>query len=246
MDELLALLGQHWRLVLLYPGGLSALGALIAVFALSPARTLHMPRQTASALMSATIWLLIITLLPLPRASWPYALDLALLLLALEAPFWLLLHKNPTSGRMAALLNVYPLLALSVAALGQSAGSLVLHDINRSTGLLHWVGIAAWAIALPPLLGMGPWRDAAVDPLAALRRTAHIALLLAAALPAHEPTWRLSALIGFVAILLPLAALDRWWSGDPLRWERRQPWLCVGLALLIAWLSGQLFSTRLG
>lgn len=245
MDELLALIGQNWRLVLVYPGGLSALGATCIMIALSSQRGGARSALNVGDVMIAAVWLLVITLLPLPQAGWSYDLDLPLLLLAIEVPYLFRLHANAATERVATLLNVYPLLALAIAVLGQDAGTLVLHDINRAGGWLHWAGIGAWASALPPLLGIGPWH-ADTDPLPALRRVAHGAALLAAAIPAHETTWRLSVALGFAALALSLAALDRWWRADEQHWIAWQPWLCAALALLLAILSAQRLAGRLG
>lgn len=248
MDELLALIGQSWQRVLIYPGGLTALGALLLT---RGGRSLRAGPPQPQAVVSATLWLLAITLLPLPQAGWPYDLDLVTLLLVIELPFWLSsLHERRGAAVPAALLapplNVYPLLALACALLGQAAGSLVVHEINRSGGVLHWAGLGAWALALPPLLHLGPWRLRDDRPLLALRRLAHLGLLLAAALPAHDNTSVVSAALGFVALGLPLLALDRWWRGDAERWIGWQPLLVAALLLLLAWTSGQQLAARLG
>ncbi len=247
MDELLALIGQHWRLTLIYPGGLTALGALALTYLLSaaPRRQRRTPIAPADV-AAATAWLLAITLLPLPQAGWPYNLDLVAFLLLIELPQLWRLTRRGDSATLIALLNVYPLLALAIAALGQSAGTLVLRDINRDAGPLHWIGLSAWAIALPPLLALGPWRESSHDLLASLRRMTHTALLVAAALPAHDSTPIYAAGIAFVCAVLPLAALDRWWHGDPQRLSAWQPWLVAALLLAIGILSGQRFLARLG
>jgi hypothetical protein len=253
VDELLALIGQHWRLVLIYPGGLTTLGLLLLLIRLD--RGARREPLQLSALAAAAIWLLTISLLPLPQAGWTYDLDLATLLLAIELPFWLhTLHTArrfplatpPSEALLAPPLNVYPLLALACAALAQAAGSLVVHEINRSSGLLHWIGLGAWSLALPPLLQLGPWRIGSAGALLQLRRLAHLGLLLAAALPAHAATPITSAAVGFAALGLPLAALDRWWRADGARWIGWQPWLAGGLLLLLAWISGQQLAGRVG
>jgi hypothetical protein len=255
VDELIALLGQHWRLLLLYPGGLTAFGGLVLTRLLleSPSYLWRGSEcWSASDIMSAAIWLLMIALLPLPQTSWPYAIDLIVCLLLIEIPHWLriLFPRNRAITAIVAqavpLLNVYPLLALSIAALGQGAGSLVLQEINRSSGSLHWAGIVGWASVLPPLLGLGPWRDRwEAGTLPALRRIAHMGLLLAAALPAHNETPLLHAMIGFACVLLSLAALNSWWRGSAERWTGWQPWLVAVFAVFVAWTSGQALVLRL-
>lgn len=255
MDELIALVGRSWRLLLLYPGGLTAIGCVVVVRLLleQPRALRHaaLPRL-GGEIASAATWLLAIALLPLPQTDWSYALDLLIFLLLLEIPHWLgmlLSPDRPTStlaNRIAPLLNVYPLLALSIAALGQGAGSLVALEINRSSGLLHWAGITGWASTLPPLLGLGPWQDHHLrGTLPALRRAGHIGLLLAAALPANDQTPVAAALIGFACIIAPLALLQRWPPGNGEWWIGWQPWLVAAFALLIAWTSGQTLLLRL-
>lgn len=255
MDELLALIGQHWRLVLIYPGGLTALGALLMLLRLdrTPLRG-TVSSTDVGTWLAATTWLLLIALLPLPQTGWPYDLDVVTLLLAIELPFWLsarpqIKRTDAELGAMVALLapplNVYPLLALACVALGQAAGSLVVHEINRSAGLLHWIGLVAWSLALPPLLHLGPWRNSSISALWSLRRLAHLGLLLSVALPAHDNTSIASAALGFAAIALPLAALDRWWRGAAQGWITWQPWLVAALMLLLAWTSGQRLAGRL-
>jgi hypothetical protein len=255
VDELIALLGQHWRLLLIYPGGLTALGGMALARLLLESRS-HIwrsrERWNGRDIMIAAIWLLVIALLPLPQTSWPYALDLIVCLLLIEVPHWTRTCSSRSHdldamiAQLASLLNVYPLLALSIAALGQGAGSLVVQEINRSSGLLHWAGIVGWASVLPPLLGLGPWRDQSEQgTLPALRRIAHIGLLLAAALPAHNETPQYHSAIGLAGALLSLAALNRWWRDSPERWIGWQPWLVAVFAVFVAWTSGQTLLTRL-
>lgn len=244
MDELIALVGRNWRLLLLYPGGLTALGCVLVTRLLFERplalRQGTLPRLDSEVVIAAT-WLLAIALLPLPQTEWSYPLDLLILLLLLEMPYWLHIVRSPDRAtQIAPLLNVYPLLALSVTALGQGAGSLVALEINRSSGLLHWAGVVGWASTLPPLLGLGPWQHQELHgTLPALRRVGHMGLLLAVALPANDQTPIVAALIGFACIVVPLRVLNRWWRGDGAWWLSWQPWLVSALVLLIAWTSGQ-------
>lgn len=249
MDELLALIGRQWSLLVLYPGGVTAFGALFLVQVLGTG-TWHIRTKIAAMdVLIAAVWLLLIALLPLPQTGWPYPLDLGALLLAVELLYWFRTLRAPGAPPMlplATLLNVYPLLVLALAALGQAAGSFVLLEINRSRGPLHWIGLGAWAATLPPLLHLGPWRfDSPIPLLTALRRLAHLGLLLAAALPANDATPIGATAIGFGALFVPLLALDRWWRGDPERWITWQPWLVAVLLGLIAWFSSQQLITRL-
>lgn len=240
MDELLALIGQHWRLLLLYPGGLSAMGAVILDGWLMGGNSRGRRMASFRELPVLCAWLVAASLLPLPRTDWPYSPDLLSLLLLIELPFWTIaLRTDEDRGKMlAAALNVYPLIALAVAALGLGAGSLVVREINRSAGWLHWLGIVSWSLALPPLLGLGPWRAAQpTSLLMASRRVGHLALLLAASLPAHESTPWWTVPFGYAAVVLPLALLDRRWRGSPDRWEPWQAALSAGGLALLALVS---------
>lgn len=245
MDELLALIGQHWRAVLLAPGGLQALCAWLIVWR-SGSANMPLPAFDIGVLATATSWLLAITLLPLPGAAWPYDLDLPALLLLIELPYLARIIHRGAQHRVITLLNTYPLLMLALAALGQSAGTLVLHDINRDQGTLHWIGLVGWALSLPPLLGIGPWQNSSSDALDALRRVALLGLLVAAMLPAHDntPWWQgAAALLG---AWLPLALLDRRWRGDEQQLTAWQPWLCAALLATLATVSLLRLAARLG
>ncbi|HEY0735521.1 MAG TPA: hypothetical protein VGD69_11495 [Herpetosiphonaceae bacterium] len=250
MDELIALVGRSWRLLLLYPGGLTALGCVVVARLLFEQplvlRRDALPRLGGEVVIAAA-WLLAIALLPLPQTDWSYPLDLLIFLLLLELPHWArIVRSTDRATSVAPLLNVYPLLALSIAALGQGAGSLVALEINRSSGMLHWAGIMGWASTLPPLLGLGPWQSRRLGgTLPALRRVGHMGLLLAAALPANDDTPIVAALLGFGCIVIPLAALNRWWRGSGDWWIGWQPWLVAAFTLLIAWTSGQTLLLRL-
>lgn|GEM_PF-6031635 len=250
MDELLALVGRNWRLLLLYPGGLTTLGALLAVVFASRTRPTFSIFQRISVhdLPVCAMWLLVCALLPLPQTSWPYSLDLAALLLLIEASFWLRMLSSATlndAPMLGAILSMYPLLLLAVVIIGTATGSLVLREIAANTDWLRWVGVGVWALALPPLLALGPWRSTNMSAWHPLRQVTHMGLLLAAALPTNDTTSRLASLAGFCVMLLALAALDHWWQGDADRWLRWQPWLVMVLALLVAALSTQGLIARL-
>ena len=65
----------------------------------------------------------------------------------------------------AAALNSYPALILAGLALAQPAGSFEIAALARLPGelapegarALHWIGAVAWALALVPALGLGPF-----------------------------------------------------------------------------------------
>jgi hypothetical protein len=113
-----------------------------------------------------------LALLPLPPApGLSRQTDLLITLALLECPLLLsIAHELRASDlrpmglrRLAATLNGYPPLLLATLALVQAGGSFDIATIARVPGdlapmfarPLHWIGAAAWALALPPMLGLG-------------------------------------------------------------------------------------------
>ena len=262
MDELLALVGGSWRPLLLYPGVLTGIGATLLMGLLwtipgtRPRWPAWRPAHTPDLLFGAGCGLLLLALLPFPRSYWAYPIDIFVALALLEVPHWLRLVRRLNTGDDAiqigaateagALLNVYVLLALAVAVLGQAAGSLLLPDLVGARPPLRWVGLVAWAVAMPPLLAFGPWRVAGSrDWLVDLRRVAHIALLVALALPAGDE-WdygvtAIAAGLGFGSLTL----LHHLWRGRPERWERLQPVVVLLLLAVLLYTSAQAWIARL-
>ena len=248
MDELFAVVGGGWHPLLVYPGGLTGLlltFVLGTVWALPGAATNQFPAAlpaTAGALPAIACGLLLLALLPVPRSYWAYPIDLIVALALLELPYWLRLvshlHASDVRTRVAAtsqigaLLNVYVLLALAVAALGQASGSLLLPELKSGNQSLRWAGLAAWAIALPPLLAFGPWqvlrgRDWSAD----VRRVGHIGLLIALALPAGDQVGYGATAIAAAIAFVSLTSVHYLWRDSPERWERLQP--LIALVLLV-------------
>jgi hypothetical protein len=260
VDELIAIVGGSWQPLLLYPGVLTALlgtALMHAIWRFRASRAagdaVDLQPTPTRALVIASM-LLCMACLPVPRSYWAYPIDLAVALLLLEAPHWLRLARlarstepairDATAYEIGTLLNAYLLLMLAAAALGQAAGSLLLPDLKRGTPLLHWLGIVTWGIALPPLIGLGPWYLPATDGwLPDLRRVAHIALLVALALPAGDQWGHTASAFGAAAGFGSLTALHFAWRGRPEPWERAQPLVAlVALAILLvtnmqAWLA---------
>lgn len=243
MNELLAIIGTSWRPLLLFPGFLSAFALTFATSYLWKRAPLHThPSLDFAATAYAACIVVMLAFLPVPGANWRYGMDVVATLALVEVPHWFALRRRQRSqdeaihaggtAETAALLNVYVLLGLAVAAVGQATGSWVLSEMRGGSAPLWWVGIVGWALALPPLLALGPWTVAGADvPLVALRRVAHIALLVVLALPTGAGYWGLAA--AATMAFGSLATLDRSWYGRPEPWERIQPILALILLLAL-------------
>lgn len=183
LNELLALLGRAWSRLLIYPGGLTAFAALWLIAILQSRRPSVESRQHHSragswplALGSLVPPWLGLALLPLPPApTLSRQTDLIVVLALLEWPLVLATARalRSTDGaqraagarRLAAALNSYPALILAGLALAQPAGSFEIAALARLPGelapegarALHWIGVVAWALALVPALGLGPF-----------------------------------------------------------------------------------------
>jgi hypothetical protein len=187
LNELLALLGRAWPRLLLYPGGLAAFAA-IWLLAFLQARGPRPPAQDPR--LKARAWFLALgslappwlalALLPLPPAPiLSRQIDLLVALGLLECPLLLAIARDlrvphqatraAAVRRLAAALNGYPPLILAALALAQASGSFELAALARVPGEpapafaapLHWLGAAAWVLALPPALGLGPFASRA-------------------------------------------------------------------------------------
>lgn len=262
MDEWLALVGGSWQPVLLYPGLLTSLVVTALMRAVWLDRTQPAagrpwrPRWDSTAVFAAASTLLLLALLPFPHSYWAYPIDLPSAIFLLEAPYWLRLAqrlrtpalqiRRSAADEISALLNVYLLMALAIAAMGQAAGSLLVTEVKGGTPLLHWLGIVGWAIALPPLLAFGPWRQRNTSEWPTdLRRVGHIALLLAIALPS-DVRWSYGATaIGAIACFGSLTLLHHFWRGDPQQWERFQPFVALIILAGLLYVSGQDWLARL-
>jgi hypothetical protein len=180
-NELLALLGRAWPRLLIYPGGLAAfvLVWLLVRTKNQEPRTENrnaLPGSRFSVLGSSAVVLpwLGLALLPLPyAAALGRQTDLIAGLALLEWPLLLTITfelrdcgaetSRHAHARLAAALNGYPPLILATLVLLSAAGSLDLAALMRTpevatparAALLHWVGAAAWLLALPPALGTG-------------------------------------------------------------------------------------------
>lgn len=256
MDELLAIIGGNWQLLLFYPGAVTVL--LLAVFVHVAWRRADAGRCSDAgpamvAVFAVACPLLVCAMAPIPRSYWAYPLDLLVALALLELPHWLRLaarmrqtdQRTFATAEAASLLNVYPLLALTCVALGQAAfGSLLLPQIRTGQGILRWTGLMGWAVVLPPLLGLGPWRTIR-DGIDDLRRVAHVVLLVSIALPAGDRWGYIGPVLGMLTALGSLTMLHYFWRGDARRWERLQPLVALALLLCLLWIGANAWLSRM-
>lgn len=212
MGELLGALGLAWPRLLLYPGGLFALGAAwllgrwLARCGLAPGGGWHGAGGAGMlpALLGAVPPLAAISLLPLaPARPFPYGLDLVAALALLEAPrLWRAAGDADASGAIgrAALARAYLPLLVAAAALAEAAGGLELTRLLRLPEgwpgrALLGLGAALWLAALPPLLADGPaglvGRLRALGLLAVAALPLLAALAAAGLLPAEYAGWAL-------------------------------------------------------
>jgi hypothetical protein len=166
MGELLGALGLAWPRLLLYPGGLFALGAswLLARWlrrcAGGPAVATPAPASAAD-LVAILPPLVVLSLLPLaPARGFPYGLDLVVAVGLLEWPY-----LRGVAGRAlsrAEIVRRYGPLIVGALLMAEAAGGLGL------SRLLTWPeawldqalllsGAGVWLLALPALLAEGPW-----------------------------------------------------------------------------------------
>lgn len=284
-NELLALLGLAWSRLTIYPAGLAAF-ALIWLIGRARAgrRARHQsdtaaPPVDAAPLASygalASAWLGL-ALLPLPAAAaMSRSADLLVVLVLLEWPRAVAIAqalRSPTAAgqasglrRLSAALNSYPALILATLALAQPVRSFEIGALAQppaaeapsSLIFLHWIGASAWILALPAMLGAGPFRaDQATalpqpgwrDPLALALQLRTIALIAIGTLPWIAPAGALdqplvysastiAAMIGAPLVLAgALWAYDRTAARQPARrWARAYLGLDTILLLALLW-----------
>lgn len=278
LNELLTLVGLAWSRLLIYPGGLAAFAAAWLIGrtrqrkGAPTAAAANNEFDAAARDVSAIVlpWLGL-ALLPLPFAP-PLGrkTDLIVALALLDWPLLLALGpalRSPDAAtrkagqrNFAAWLNGLPMLLLAAVALAQAAGTFDIAPLARppATGqpldrhVLHWAGALGLTLALPPLLGRGPFGSE--RPLAPavgglwLREAGLIAL---ASLPwlgvfgALQEEGPLGAAALGACVLVPALLVALVWACDrlaPGRSTRRWAWAYLGLdALLVAllvWAAG--------
>lgn len=268
IGELLALLGRAWPRLLIYPGGLAAFGLLWLIWRAPPwAPARRDAPVDAGALLLSTIaapWLGL-AFLPLPGAGrYDLAIDAPVALALLEWPLLVIVAGELRraderewrcgAARLAAALNGYPPLILSLLLLALSGGTLRLDEMAAAPGgapaalAAHWLGAAGLALALPPLLGLGPFHAGSAPAGLRLRALGLVALasLPWLALVTAQPWWGAlaedrSARSALASLLLPLPplllvlallAFHRLARGDAASWARR--YLVLDGLLLLA------------
>ncbi|MEF3274891.1 MAG: hypothetical protein K6356_10950 [Chloroflexus sp.] len=150
MSDLLGALGQAWPRLLAYPGGFSAVLAMLVLARIRGIRRLDPP--SAARIIDLLFPLCAISLLPLPFAtSFPYGLDL---LTAQVLLLWPLLRQTATERQRAPCLARYlPMLLAGIVLVSATT----TFDLS---GWLRWptepvrqitvvLGIVAWIVALP-------------------------------------------------------------------------------------------------
>lgn len=169
MNDLLALLGQAWPRLLLYPGGICALLVLWLWLALHKQQAL-LRSTSQSAWLHCVPPLLLISLLPLRGAvELGQSLDLFVALFLVEWPLFQALSSKlakPNEPSLNQLLLGYSLLFPSMLLLADLNDSLLLGAQTASLlfwkwdGLaLRWLAVLGWLLALFPLSKLGPFQD---------------------------------------------------------------------------------------
>ncbi|NNJ11987.1 hypothetical protein EKD04_016765 [Chloroflexales bacterium ZM16-3] len=138
VGELLGALGLAWPRLLIYPGGMFALGLawLLARWMVmgkrsSPPAPLPLRREREVVIIDALPPLLALALLPLPPArGFPYGIDLVAALALLGWPRLRALAAG--SGLASGVLPGYGLLLLGGALMGAGAGGVELSRLGRA------------------------------------------------------------------------------------------------------------------
>lgn len=266
LNELLALLGRAWWNLFVFPGGLAFV--LLWLFKQRkkqrPQDHTQTPTEKTSSypfgrfeIVSAVAapWLGL-ALVPLPGAvRLARPTDAVVLLALLDWPLLLAITIElraasswPTGARrLAAALNGYPALLLALLSLATSSGSLLLPALAEPTTALHWWGATTLLLALPPLLGLGPFaagphHSRVVQIGLRLRTLAYGAL---AALPwlalLGEATWLTPLLLCAIALLGGL--FQRFARGPARRWVWGYALLAAAQVLVLLGVALRLVTT---
>lgn len=277
--ELLTMVGLAWSRLLIYPGGLAAFAIVWLIGRLDERRVTgeshagsalaDRPLPRALVISAVVLPWLGLALLPLPpAAALARQTDLVVLLALLEWPRVLAIAHElrpatpgaPTraSRRLVAALNSYPPLILATLVLALAAGSFDPLALARAPGeqapaglvLARWLGAAAWTLALPPALGIGPFAACPAGQrwlrvgqrLRALGLFAFAALLWVALI--GEPRWLLP--LPPLLLLVLLWGYHRVAAGQPARrWARAYVVLDALLLLVLLWFAYAALQQRL-
>lgn len=259
MNELLALLGLAWPRILIYPGGLWAL--LLAwlwrrgVAANTQTHETPVARRLSRVSVLTTVPPLVaISLLPLPfAAQFSRPTDLIVTVALLEWPIMLRFAALPSERARqysAQLALGYGVLLPALLALAQTTRSFGLDTLVAQSGtseilplLLRWGAVGGWALALVPLLALGPFHHETTGTLAlALRAVGHI---LVATLPllALTDSWWIAPLPPLVLSIL-LVAVQRWPNAATEQWEKALHGGAIVLWALLAWAAAAALLSR--
>lgn len=210
--ELLSLLGLAWSRLLIFPGGLFALGVVLAIEWAMARSSDSMQKYNDIGILSASAVILPwlgLALLPLPLAT-PLArpIDLVALIGLLEWPRLLAIaaafrsddRARALSGvrRLGGALNSYPPIILAALVMTHATGTLEGVGLARLPATAapleyawFWVGALALTLALPPLLELGPFAgDADHGMIRLALRLRALGMILLAALPWLAPLAR--------------------------------------------------------
>lgn len=270
--ELLSFLGLAWSRLLIFPGGVCALIAvwLAEAFERRRAQTgfLSFPASwLASPITGSAVVLpwLGVALLPLPGATaLSRPIDLVAAIGLLEWSRLLAIAADLRRGdrargvqRLAAALNGYPPLILSLLVISLGAGTLEVAGLLRipeSAAPLQqtawfWIGAGALILALPPLIEVGPFALDAPDELRPGLRLRMLGFILVAALPGIALLTRDGAGDWWRIALPPLAIGAALWffhrsahHQPALRWARM--YVGLDLILLLALLAAGLIALQ--
>lgn len=252
INDLLAMLGQAWPRLLLYPGGVCALVVLWLWLALHKQQAL-LRNTSQSAWLHCVPPLLLISLLPLRGAvELGQSLDLFVALCLAEWPLFRALASQTSLNErsLGQILQGYSLLIPSLLLLADLNNSFLLGAQTASPIVwkwdelgLRWLAVLGWLLALFPLCKLGPFQDKRSLGLAEqLRILAHLALISLPLLALlHDYVW----LMPLVPIGLGLAV----YAGE--RWLRSPGFWLIAIKLVrgalwlgLAWLACQALLER--
>ena len=204
--------------------------------------------QSLFPILNSAPPLLAISLLPLPlAASLGRGIDLVVALTLLEWPLFARLSSRTSAlddHHLQRLRVGYGLLLPALLALVQSTRSFSLDALVARSGalevlpmLLRLAGACGWALALVPLLTLGPFREEETPALDDdIRAIGHIMLATLPVLPLLGDWWWLAPLAP-LALGILLRAIDHFAVPHSRLWQHVLGASTLLLWLLLAWAS---------